>query len=145
MKTRILKPDEIDESKLIQGQPVDRETKLWLSIGEEAIRKSPEMVTTSLNRLVVLATALAGGAIGAPATAPLTQTSRIVAASFFLLALAISALGSLPLGKPFSLNIPDTIRLHREHVVKVRSRTIYFTVLAILLGLGSAILGMVSM
>jgi hypothetical protein len=81
---------------IVSERDLTPDENLWLDIRADGIKQTPARVSESLVRLVTLATALAGGAIGVLKDDVSTSWGRFGAAAFFFAALLAAAIGSLP-------------------------------------------------
>lgn len=87
---------EDEDYKIVSERDLTPDENLWLDIRAEGIKQTPGRVADSLVRLVTLATALAGGAVGVLKDDVSTEWGRFGAATFFFAALLAAAIGSLP-------------------------------------------------
>lgn len=103
-----------------RGDPTP-EDELWLEAAKESLRKSGERLQDSLQKLVPLAAALAGGGMLAVREDLMDVGWRAVAVLALILAAASAFYGSLPVGGRPRLQFVNECREYEARVIRVKS------------------------
>lgn len=135
--------DEKEPAKeVLQGRALTPYEDFFLDLGLKGYEASIVRMNESLNRLLTLSTAMAGGSIALLRQDICFGWWRIIAVSMFFLALAVSAFGSIPTKND---NMPTPLSIRDEYVraARVKSGWIWMATILLVLGLLSATVGVI--
>jgi hypothetical protein len=118
------------------------EDVFYLTIADDAIKQGIPRLNDTLGRLLTLSTALSGGAVALLKEDVCYGWWRVIAAAFFFLALACSAVGVIPVLSRVP-HVPVEIKDELERVHGIKTRWVYAATGLISAGLFAAIIGAV--
>lgn len=127
--------------RLISQRDLTPDESLWLDVRADAIKQTPARVADALNRLVVLATALSGGAVAGLKNDVCDPWGRVAAAALFLGALLAAVVGSVPRDAVLPTFPAADIRTAVRRVVAFKEACARVALVLIAAGMVAAVVG----
>lgn len=129
--------------RILSERELTPDERLWLDVRAESVKATPARVSDALGRLLTLATAMAGGAIGVMKDDVSTGWGRAAATAMFFVAVVAAAVGSLPRTAVMPTFPAADIRDAVRRAVGFKERCAAVAVVFLTLGVLAAVAGVV--
>jgi hypothetical protein len=133
----------VEVASLSRGEEPTDESLLFISLGEEQIKRAVPFLNEVLRQLVTLSTALMGGSIAfLKADTPIHPTAKTSAAVLFLLALLAALFGVLPYRSTIRPLFPNDIKRSVQAAMVWKDRLVWLSSGFLVVGLVVVLFGL---
>lgn len=125
-------------NKIINGKPLTKEEDFYLTLSEEFVKNNSKFVNDVLRQLITLNTALLAGTVTFINKEIINENFKIVVVFFFLIALIISFVGTMPYSGTISFTDPYRVKTFSENALDYKLK--YIKISGFISGLGFLII-----